>query len=97
MKQKKHFIEKVHDRVRFGIAATLLSPQLVLEDALRLCKVDVPAKGIFFNHDGDSIMDIWRQSKPVNEAEKLANEAAIDAKISAANDNLRMIKELMAN
>lgn len=53
------------ERLKFGVAAALLSPKLAFEDVLRFCKVDVPEKGIFYNQEGQSIMDIWKESKSV--------------------------------
>ena len=68
IEEKKPWIsDSVKDRFKLGVGAALFAPKLAAEDILRACKVKVPAKGIFYNDEDKSIMDIWKESKPVQE------------------------------
>ena len=49
---------------KFALASILFAPKLAVEDVLREVGVKVPAKGLGYNEQGQSIMDIWNSSEP---------------------------------
>lgn len=53
------------------IGSVFISPILVAEDILRFAGADVHEKGMFYNKNGKSIMEIWNDSKPFKAAEAI--------------------------
>jgi len=67
IESKPLFSDNTKDRAKFLLGAVLFSPLCASEDLLRLAGANIHQKGLMYNGDGKSMMEIWRESKPRSE------------------------------